>query len=155
MRSFGVCMCSCVHVCVGGIPKTHCALIWVLNTLLTPCDDWQAFCPIERPHSDPLLWLQFGFGIAFCGPWNLVWDWTLLRCHWMFATVHPWTRTCTQTLTDVDMDAHTQTLTHLWSLHTPVEPSSFPTVRSCQALWLFVNACASLTVALSAVKAMQ
>ena len=73
-----VCVCVCVCVCARrgecGIPMSHCVPIWVLTTLLTPCDDWRAFCPIERTHSDPLLPLRFCFAVGFCRIWKIVSD---------------------------------------------------------------------------------
>lgn len=41
---------DCAYVCAR---VSHCARVWILTTLLTLCDDWQAFCPEERASSGP------------------------------------------------------------------------------------------------------
>ena len=73
-----LCACVCVRARVRrgecGIPMSLCVPIWVLTTLLTPCDDWRAFCPLERTHSDPLLPLWFCFAVGFCRIWKIVSD---------------------------------------------------------------------------------
>lgn len=77
--------------------ESFCALLWVLTTLLTPCDDWQLFCPIEGSHSEPLLWVQF------------IWQWNfgkkcfnvcIFTCHMIAVpiparSVHTWDRPLT------------------------------------------------------------
>lgn len=58
---------QCVYVCEFGFPKSHCTSVWVLTTLLTPCDDWRAFCPIERARSTPCC------SCSFVLPWGFLW----------------------------------------------------------------------------------
>lgn len=115
-HSFNVCVCVCVSV------ESQWAIVllfefwppsWPPVMIDSPFVQWR------RLTQTPCCGCSFVLWMGFVESEKLFESRFLFRCHWMLALMEAHTSTCTSMCA-----LETQTLTHLWSSHTPLEPSA-------------------------------